>query len=55
MEYTVEHSGTKGMKWGYTDGKRNGKRIAGEGFDIKETKKKNDVDFWKNVHSWPCK
>lgn len=27
---SLEHKGTKGMKWGYNDGKRNGKRTAGE-------------------------
>lgn len=26
----LAHKGTKGMKWGYTDGTRNGKRTAGE-------------------------
>lgn len=26
----LSHKGTKGMKWGYTDGTRNGKRTAGE-------------------------
>lgn len=34
-ELNMQHSGTKGMRWGYTDGKRNGKRTAGEGFDVK--------------------
>lgn len=24
----IAHSGTKGMKWGYNDGRRNGKRTA---------------------------
>lgn len=33
--FNMQHSGTKGMRWGYTDGKRNGKRTAGEGFDLK--------------------
>lgn len=38
---TICHKGTKGMKWGYTDGEPNGKRKAGESeeynglFDIK--------------------
>lgn len=27
---TICHKGTKGMKWGYTDGEPNGKRKAGE-------------------------
>lgn len=27
---TIYHKGTKGMKWGYTDGEPNGKRKAGE-------------------------
>ena len=27
----LEHAGKKGSKWGYTHGKRNGKRTAGEG------------------------
>ena len=26
----LEHSGTKGMRWGYNDGRRNGKRTAQE-------------------------
>lgn len=26
----IAHKGTKGMKWGYTDGEPNGKRKAGE-------------------------
>lgn len=38
---TICHKGTKGMKWGYTDGEPNGKRKAGESeeydglFDVK--------------------
>ena len=28
---SLYHKGTKGMKWGYNEGKRNGKRTAGEG------------------------
>lgn len=28
---SLYHKGTKGMKWGYNDGRRNGKRTAGEG------------------------
>lgn len=27
---SLAHKGTKGMKWGYNDGERNGKRTAGE-------------------------
>lgn len=27
---TISHSGKKGMKWGYSDGEKNGKRTAGD-------------------------
>lgn len=29
-EYTLAHAGKKGMKWGYNDGSRNGRRTAAE-------------------------
>lgn len=28
MDYYIKHSGKKGMKWGYNDGAKNGKRTA---------------------------
>lgn len=28
MTYYIKHSGKKGMKWGYNDGTKNGKRTA---------------------------
>lgn len=49
---TICHKGTKGMKWGYTDGEPNGKRKAGEGeeydglFDVKiRTNKTSHVNM----------
>lgn len=29
----LSHEGVKGMRWGYTNGQRNGGRVAGEGED----------------------
>lgn len=40
MNDTISHSGTKGMKWGYNDGQRNGKRTASELKKVEETRAK---------------
>lgn len=36
------HEGILGMRWGYTDGKKNGKRVAGEEDEEKTNKKSTD-------------
>lgn len=38
----LRHEGVDGMRWGYTDSKRNGRRVAGDEEDTK--KKKSDED-----------
>lgn len=55
---TLSHSGKKGMKWGYNDGKPNGKRTAEDGYtdeDFKEAKKitVNEIQYnnYKNYGS----
>lgn len=46
----ISHSGTKGMKWGYNDGKRNGRRTAKELNDLKEVQKRTPgVDVSSNI------
>lgn len=53
MEYyrSLAHKGKKGMKWGYNDGKRNGKRTAGEDNEYGRTpeeqaKWEEDIDVY---------
>lgn len=53
-ENFISHSGTKGMKWGYNDGQRNGKRTAAELKKVAEEKAKLDgkssADFEGDYH-----
>jgi len=44
----LQHDGKKGMKWGYNDGKRNGKRTAGDDVNtvLYPTK---DLDYYKDA------
>ncbi len=53
-ENFLSHSGTKGMKWGYNDGQRNGKRTAAELKKVAEEKAKLDgkssADFEGDYH-----
>lgn len=53
-EEYLSHSGTKGMKWGYNDGQRNGKRTAAELKKVAEEKAKLDgkksSDFEGDYH-----
>lgn len=39
---SLRHDGVYGMKWGYTDGKRNGRRVAGDEEDTKKKKSEKD-------------
>lgn len=47
------HKGKKGMKWGFNDGKKNGKRIADPEWKMYEEVDQDSKDYWLTAKKNP--